>query len=270
MVTKLLLQWARDVRDELLAAGRIDPDELDRLLADEIEGVDSTRSPVRDLTELDDSTPGPTTPLERLLAEVPIARDFREAGAGRTWDRAKRYNPKVYGHPPVKIRGASQGTRDIELVDTIVLHTAGVSLHVDRALGVPCHALVAGDGQLVLCHELPAYLAAAHRANSYSVSLEISGVRTIGAHQIPAARAWTRYAAEELRRRHARAGVRRQIKVIPHYCATDKRPVDCDPEIWRAVGEWSIDELGLVVGDVVGTGRPIPRKWWTPGRPEAA
>jgi len=269
VANKYFQAWARSVSRSLLAAGRIDQDELRELLEGKLDGVDPTRNAVADPDERDASTPDPVTPLERLIAEVGVARDFREAGKGKKWDRCREYDPDVYGWPKNKERGQSLGVRRITLVDTIVLHTAACDLHVDRALGVPCHALVADNGDLALCHELDAYLAAAHRLSSYSVSLEISGTRTIQPHQIAPARAWIRYAVEELRRRHRAAGVGLPIKIVPHRCGHWSRAVDCDPAIWREVAEPSIDELDLEVGDVVGSGKPIPREWWTPDRPEA-
>lgn len=266
MMDHVFATWRNLAIKSLLAGkdlARIEADELRDLLDGKIEGCDVTCNATWDVSEwLGEPEP---TPFEALDVEVGIARDFRNV---ETWDRLKRYDPKVYGYPADKSRGQSLGKRDWSKIDTIIVHTAAAGLHEDRALGVPCHALVAKNGNLVLAHYLDAYLAAAHRANSYSVSLEVSGYRAIDGRQIPAARAWVRYAAAELRRKHAELGLDMPIKIGPHRLSHSSRVNDCDIEIHRAVTEWAIDELGLVVADVVGSGNPIPSGWWSKGRPE--
>jgi hypothetical protein len=36
---------------------------------------------------------------------------------------------------------------------------------------------------------------------------------------------------------------------------------DPGPVIWRELGEWAIDELGMLEGPTVGDGAPIPNDW---------
>jgi len=181
-----------------------------------------------------------------------VSRDFRDQAA---WPRARNYDPAIYGYPRNKGRGRPRGRLPWAKVTTIVLHTAGVpkGMHADRWLGVPCHVAVADDATVVLCHDLNTYLHAAHAANRFSCSLEVAGDCTITDEQVPAARAALRYMATELRAR--RPG---PVYVIPHRFAHSSRVRDCGPAIWAAVAEWGLAELELLLGPVVGSGRPLP------------
>lgn len=248
----------------LLAADLcVDVDEAACVLQGALEGVDLLDVGQRDPAERVPAIAEPVTPLERLHATlgVVVSRDFRAAGRGAKWDRVREYDPKVHGWPKNKQRGQARGVLPWEKVSTIVLHTAGVNgLHPDRWLGVPCHAAVANDATVVLCHELNSYLWAAHAANRYSCSLEIAGNQTITDKQIPAARAALRYMAEELRRRRPAGpdGEPLPVYVAPHRFSHRSRVQDCGAAIWREVGEWGMRELGLLLGPVVGSGKPLP------------
>lgn len=272
MLKKFAEQWQAVAWRALVKgvgeAARIDEAELFDLFAGRVVGVDTGASPRQDATEVGEGLADFVTPLERLEESVGVARDFRAAGTGAEWDRVREYDPKVYGWPKDKSRGQSLGTREWTSIDTIVLHTAAARLHEDRFLGVPCHLAVADSGGVVLCHYLDAYLAHGHRLNSFSIGIEISGDRTIANGQIIPAREVVRYAVEELRRKHAEVGASMPIKISPHRHGHSSRVNDCDLVIWRAVAEWAIDELGLELGRVVGSGTEIPSGWWSPGRPE--
>jgi hypothetical protein len=201
-------------------------------------------------------------PLARLHAATTVSRDFRTSGKGQAWDRVKVYPAKPYGYPRNKQRGQSRGVREWSSIDKVVLHTAGVDgLHPDRWLGVPTHGAVADDATVVLCHELTAYLYAAHELNRRSVSIEVAGNRTISAEQVEPGRALIRYYVEQLREHHDRP-----LYLSPHRHGHSSRGNDCDAAIWRELGEWAIDTLGLQLGEPVGSGRPIPASWWSPGR----
>lgn len=237
----------------------------DALMDERVEISEAASVHAGDLSEVDLVRPlvplVATSPETRLRRDALVSRDYRVAGKGRKWDRAKEYDPKVYGWPRNKKRGQSRGTRSWDKIDTIVLHTAGVNgLHPDRWLGVPCHAAVANDSTAVLCHDLRAYLWAAHAANRYSVSLEIAGNQTITPEQVRTARALVRYMVEELRANRSpdEAGNVRPLYIIPHRFAHRSRVNDCAEPIWQQVGEWAMLELGLELGEVVGSGKPLP------------
>lgn len=240
-----ILRYLRTLPD------RVDWDEVQRALAGDLPGVDTSQNAPEDPSERAPEDPAPVTPLERLEAAVTVSRDFRDTDV---WDRTKKYNWRKYGWPADKSRGQSRGTRDWEQITTIVVHTAGSNgLHPDRWLGVPSHAAVANDATAVLQHRMQAYLWAAHAANRYSVSLEIAGDRVITPAQIPVARALVRYFFEE-RQRH----VEGQMYIAPHMFSHRSRVNDCGPQIWNEVGVWAMDTFGLELGPVVGTGSGMP------------
>ena len=243
---------------------RVDVDEAAQVLADTLPDVDlwDVGHPDRATESFAPDAPEHLTPLERLRATpgVLVSRDFRDAGSGATWDRVRDYDPDVHGWPRNKSRGQARGVLPWAKIDTIVLHTAGVAgLHPDRWLGVPCHAAVANDATVVLCHTLNSYLWAAHRANRYSVSIEIAGNRAITPAQVAPARALLRYVVDELRRVRppGEDGKPRPLYVAPHRFYHSSRAKDCDVQIWHEVGEWGAQELGLGLGRVDG-GRPLP------------
>jgi hypothetical protein len=198
----------------------------------------------------------PTSAIEQLRSTsgVVVSRDFRAAGRGQKFDRVREYDPKVHGYPRNKQRGQARGVLKWESIATIVIHTAGVSgMHPDRWLGVPTHVAVANDASVVLCHELNAYLWAAHAANRYSCSLEIAGNKTISEAQVVSGRAALRYMVNELRSR--RPG---PVHVAPHRFSHKSRAQDCGAEIWAALGEWAMQMLGCELGPVVGSGQGLP------------
>lgn len=247
----------------LVADLRVDVDEATAVMQGAAEGVDLLDVGRHDPSERVPAIAEPVTSLERLHATpgVIVSRDFRDAGAGATWDRVREYDPKVYGYPRNKQRGQARGVLPWSSVSTVVLHTAGtVGMHPDRWLGVPCHAAVADDATVVLCHELNSYLWSAHAANRFSCSLEVAGNRTITEGQIPVARALLRYMAEELRRRRPAGpdGEPLPVYVAPHRFYHRSRVQDCGALIWEAVGVWGMQELGLLLGPVLGSGKPLP------------
>ena len=230
---------------------RVDANELACTLRGELEGIDLTNNPHPDGGEPPSAEP---SPLDRLERATSVSRDFRAAGKGAEWDRVREYDPKIYGWPKNKQRGQSRGVRKWEDITTVVLHTAGVDgLHPDRWLGVPCHLAVADNASVVLCHEITAYLWAAHAANRFSVSIEIAGNRAITEEQVPPARAALRYVVDMLR--SEREG---PVFVAPHRFYHKSRAKDCDVMIWESVGEWGMQELSLELGPVLGSGRPLP------------
>lgn len=249
----------------LLGDERVDADELAHVLASSLEGVDLSRNGDHDGDERNSLTPEPValTPLERLeyTPGVILSRDFRAAGKGAAFDRVRDYDTKIYGWPKNKERGQSRGVLPWASVSTIVIHTTGVDgLHPDRFLGIPAHTGVANDASVVLMHELNTYLFASHAANRYSCSMEIAGDRSMKAAQIGPARALLRYMVEELRRRRPLDdnGEPLPVYVAPHRFSHKSRTKDPDTQIWRVVGEWGMDELGLLLGPVVGSGKPLP------------
>lgn len=244
------MSWLHDLI-RVLEDARVDALEKAAVDAGELPGVDLTGRPAVDCTERCVVVAEPVTPLEHLEAAVGITRDYRDL---EQWDRTRKYDWRKYGWPADKSRGQSRGVIPWENLTTVVVHTAGVTnMHADRWLGVPCHAAVTDAGEAILCHNLNAYLWAAHAANRFSMSLEIAGNRTITDAQILPARELVRYMVDERRRHHDGP-----MFIMPHRHSHKSRAHDCDEPIWAEVGEWAMRELGLELGPVVGSGRPVP------------
>lgn len=71
-------------------------------------------------------------------------------------------------------RGAAHGVRAIDRVTAIMWHqSAAVLGKPERYMGVPCHAAVMRNGDVVLLHQLRALVWHGHTGNSFSVGVEI-------------------------------------------------------------------------------------------------
>ena len=157
-------------------------------------------------------------------------------------------------------RGKAHGKLKWEKCSTTVLHTMDVEAGPARCVGMPVQDCIAEDGTIVLCHSIVARCYAAHDANAFSDSLEVSGKRgMIREHQVGTARALFKYVIAS-KRRHTD----RQLYVIPHALSHWSRVGDCALPIWDVLGEWGISELGLKLGPVVGSGE---QPEWLPGTP---
>ena len=97
----------------------------------------------------------------------------------RGMDRLIHYptNPWGYfrGKGNIPKRGRARGRRKWKNVTAIMLHrTAVEEMGPHRFLGTPCHAAVANDASIVLCHPNDALVFHGHRANRFSIGLELS------------------------------------------------------------------------------------------------
>lgn len=180
-------------------------------------------------------------------------------------------------------RGASpsrsHGHRTWPDVDTIVLHQTGVWMTdtAKRFRRLRAHIGVLRDGEfgptgergpcIVLVHELDAYLWHANGLNAQSVGIEING-KYDGVHggerpdppehQIVTARQSVLFVCDMVA---AHGGQVRNI--LPHRVSNMTRRSDPGEAIWKGVGRWAQDELGLSDGGpgFVAGGRPIPEQW---------
>ncbi len=183
-------------------------------------------------------------------------------------------------------RGAAHGTRPIESVTATCWHqSAAVLGNFRRYLGVPCHAAVMRDGDVVLLHPLEAYVWHGHAANKFSVGVEIdcraagtegnprtfwrslrekflgktyeSLVREATDVQLESALSLGVYLTEELER----WGGTMKAQMF-HRNSHSSRTSDPGSRIARAVAlplaEKFSQEYG---GPVVGSGRAIPDSW---------
>lgn len=193
----------------------------------------------------------------------------------------QRYNvTSVVGASPSKVHGY----RTWLDIDSIVLHQTGVFMTDTprRFERLRAHIGVLRDGELfhnpvtgkdgrgdcvVQVHELDAYLWHANGLNAQSVGIEVNG-KFDGVHggerpdppqhQIANARVAVRFTCDMI---GAHGGQVRNI--LPHRVSSMTRRSDPGEAIWKGVGRWAQDELGLSDGGpgFVSGGRPIPEAW---------
>lgn len=181
----------------------------------------------------------------------------------------------------------SHGHRTWLDIDTIVLHQTGVwmtdtperfrrlkahvgVLRYGHGLGGSDWRPVEGLGDppcIVLVHELDAYLWHANGLNAQSVGIEVNGLYD-GVHggerpdpperQMAYARASVGFVCAMVA---AHGGQIRNI--LPHRVSSMTRRSDPGEAIWKGVGRWAQDEMGLSDGGpgFVAGGRPIPEQW---------
>jgi hypothetical protein len=219
--------------------------------------------PVERLPECEDGDPEasePISPFEELAAtcrdngwQISDYRDLAE------WPRDRRYNWRQWGWPPNKKRAQPYGSRPWEKTTTVMLHTTDTGpIGHRRGLGMPCHAFLPHDDHIVLCHSMTALVPHGHTGNSFSVGLEVSGKCAFDSPtQAERGRAFLRY-FQAVRRSQVGEGA--PCYVMSHRMSHRSRVRDPGAEIWEALGQWAIDELGYEPGPVVGSGRPNPDK----------
>lgn len=213
------------------------------------------RDPVQ-LPEYDFGTVFPTTPFEKLERAAKTngvdLYDYRDLDV---FPRKAEYDTDQWGYPSNKKRAHPFGKRSWTKTSAILLHTYAVKgMGAHRFLGVPAHCGLADDGSPVLMHELWRLLAHGHAGNSFSVGLEVSGYCDFDSDkQIAMGRALIAYIFGE-RRRHVGD---LPMAIMTHRQSRRSRALDPGERIWRELGEWAIDVLGMVPGPVVGTGQSI-------------
>ena len=169
----------------------------------------------------------------------------------------------------------SHGSRPWTEIDTIVLHQTGVWMTdtPERFERLKAHMGVLRGGDvhrqpcIVLVHDLNDYLWHANGLNAQSVGIEVNG-KYDGVHggqqpdpperQMESARQSVGFVCDMVK---AHGG---QIRnVLPHRVSSMTRRSDPGEAIWKGVGRWAQDKLGLSDGGpgFVAGGRPIPEAW---------
>ena len=156
-------------------------------------------------------------------------------------------------------------------IDAVVLHQMGFSRGNDphRYRKVTAHFVVLADGTVAQLHPLNARLSASDGFNSRSVSIEFAGnfQSVDGKWWRPADYGMDHTTAEQLEagRQLLTLLQRLGIKyVFAHRQSSETRGNDPGPEIWRGVGQWAIDTLGMLdggAGYAITGGRPVPDSW---------
>ena len=173
--------------------------------------------------------------------------------------------------------------RDPKKVNALVLHQMACCFKVKdpltRFLKMAPHFAILPDGRILQLHPITAYTWASNGFNKGSVAVEFAG-------NFPNTRGkwWNEKEAgkNQVTKEQIEAGrylVRHLIRtmglthILAHRQSSATRENDPGPDIWRHVGQWAVDNLGLKDGGPgfkVGDGNPIPDLWrnWGKAKPQ--
>lgn len=187
--------------------------------------------------------------------------------------------------------------RTYDQIDTIVLHQTGVKFGVGakavekygerealhrRFYNVACHVAALTNGDVLLVNPWLSYVLHGHSSNRFSIGIEIEGlypgiednpktvagsgeVTALTRTTVGAARKAVQVAVQECRKLGAPI-----TKLAAHRQFHGSRISDPGQGIWREVGWWATNELGLEIDydlhaidpkDPRKSGRKIPRVW---------
>lgn len=201
--------------------------------------------------------------------------------------------------PRTKSRGKAKGHRDWSQVKGITLHQTAVDFGTDpkRMLNVPAHGATLRDGSIVLLHDPTDYMWHGHALNKYDIGIEVScraaGVEGEGKTlwlpkevRHDGKKVLSKTLSDEERLEHADEATDIQLEATKHlvkqYCELveshggkvewihahrqghSSRVSDPGSRIWKAVGIWAQEELGLSAGPPgwsAGSGNPLPDAW---------
>ena len=173
-----------------------------------------------------------------------------------------------------KKRGEAKGHRDWAKVTGITLHQTAVDFGTDasKLLNVPVHGCTLSDGQIVLLHDPTHLMWHGNGFNRRDIGIEVScraaGVEGEGKtlwlpkklkHLKGQYRLSEGVEATDIQLEATKELVRHYVELVSanggriiyihaHRQATSQRKSDPGSRIWRAVGEWAREELGLAVG----------------------
>jgi len=211
-----------------------------------------------------ESAPGLPTYAEHRLQE-----SARELGVViydfRGMNRLEHYPTKIWGYfrdktrgKNIPKRGRARGRLPWEKRTAIMLHRTDVEeMGPHRFLGTPCHGAVANDASIVLCHPNDALVYHGHAANRFSVGIELSDSDgALTEKQVAASLILVRYVHEDLM-----AHRDRDVVMMAHRQSRDDRTGDPGGKIFRQVGVPAMNELGMRLGPVVGSGTELPPDW---------
>jgi hypothetical protein len=166
--------------------------------------------------------------------------------------------------------------RDLDTVYALVLHQTGFSRGNDttRYDKVTSHFVILPDGQIIQNHPLSSYLYSSNGLNRGSVAAEFVGnfPSTRGNYYKP-----EKYGRNNLTQDQIDAGLylvgflmkeMNLTHMLAHRQASGSRGNCPGPDVWRQVGQRTIDLFGLKDGGPgfsVGSGQSIPDSWRTWG-----
>jgi hypothetical protein len=211
---------------------------------------------------------------EKVIVNKPTEKEF-------VWHDLKNV-------PRTKERGESKGDRDWKNITGITIHQTACQFgnNPQRVLNVPVHGVTLSDGSIVLLHPPTNYLWHANSLNKTDIGIELScnvpGVEGVAEtfwlpkkykylkgeerlaraslpteKQLEATKRLIKYYVDEVAENGGK------IKYIhAHRQSSKSRVADPGEQIWKAVGEWAVEELGLDphYGWTKG-GLPLPDVW---------
>lgn len=217
-------------------------------------------------------------PPSAIVEVVNEAGESVPTPAGRQWHDLR-------GEPRTKSRGEPKGTRDWSKIKGICLHQTAVDFGTNprRLLNVPVHGATLSDGAIVLLQDPRAYMWHGHSFNKFDIGIEVS-CRAAGLVDDPETAEnesvltlWLpKSIKEKIAKRKAKATdylreatdeqleatkelVRHYVDLVAahggkiefihaHRQSSKSRTSDPGERIWKAVGIWAQEELGLSAG----------------------
>lgn len=189
----------------------------------------------------------------------------------------------LIGQPRTKTRGEAKGHRPWQQITGICLHQTAADFGTDprRLLNVPVHGGTLRDGQIVLLHAPTDIMWAAGGLNRRDIHIEVScraaGIegdeRTLWRPKSDPDR--PAQEATDIQLSATRRLVQRYVEQVAqqggqiayihaHRQSSSQRTSDPGSRIWKAVGEWARQELGLSAGPPhwqTRDGKPLPDAW---------
>jgi len=167
-----------------------------------------------------------------------------------------------------------KGTRDPKKIKQLVLHQMACCFKpadpLKRFLTITAHFAITADGRILQLHPIEQLLWASNGFNGSSVAVEFAG-------NFPDSKGrwWEgdKYGRDRPTQAQFEAGrrlIRHLVKtigltqVVAHRQSSASRENDPGPEVWRNVGQWAVDTLGLSDGGPgfkLPGGNPIPDDW---------
>jgi hypothetical protein len=198
--------------------------------------------------------------------EIEIEEEIQKAKV-----EEKRVWHDIRKEPRTKDRGKSKGTRDWNKITGITLHQTACQFGTNpmRLLNVPTHSATLVDGSIVLMHDPPAYMHHAGKLNRTDIGIEVScsapGVVGVAetfwlpkkykhlkgeerlaksspptVAQLEATKELVKYYVDLVAENGGK------IKYIhAHRQSSKSRIGDPGEQIWKAVANWAVEELGL-------------------------
>lgn len=186
-------------------------------------------------------------------------------------------NIAVEDHTGIGLASHRKKLRNLNTVDALVLHQAGFKRTNDEPSDykkVKSHFVITRGGRILMFHPADQLLWSSNGFNNRSVAVEFIGnmPSTQGKWYKP-----EKFGADQLAEAQIDAG-RRLVEylldtialthIFAHRQASASRGNCPGPDIWSTVGQWGMEELGMLNGGpsyTIGDGKAIPddwRTWW--------